>query len=166
MSTNTVRCQACRGQKEAPGLGGIVKKCRACDGAGQVEIAVVTSAPSNAVVTTISTDEAVKTVGRKRKPKNKEPETVDMFPVIAPGIDEFTQAILDEPRLDPLTWKAKYKHIPRLFGINPMTQMFDELISKVERANIRATYASAQPKIARKVDMTKSQDVGADARGI
>ena len=186
MSTNTTRCTACRGQKEFAGLGGIMKKCHHCDGKGSVSAIVATSTESNAIVADMAaaaTDEVISAIKRKRpsRAKAKEPETVDMFiaeaiasssidsdgkagrtVIVAPVVDEFTQAVLDEPRMDPLTWQAKYKHINRLFGINPLTQKFDELVSKVQRAEIRAQHAAAQPKIKRTVDMTKSQDVGGD----
>lgn len=174
MSTNTVRCDKCKGQKEFAGIGGIMKPCHNCDGKGRISVPVATSAESNAVVMDIAskaTNEVVRAIKRKRPSRAKSkvlaPETKDMFQdtctiaeIFAPPIDPVMVAVLDEPRMDPFKWQMKYKDVPGLFGRDMATGGIAELITKVQRAAMRADYANAQPKIARKVDMLKSQDVG------
>ncbi len=199
MSTNTVKCMTCRGNKELAGMGGIIKECWNCKGKGRVpEPKVETSTVTNAVVLDIAakaTDEIISAVKAKNKRKSrakaKEPVTADMFQdtctlaaifpdmnlmeaaasiaidkgakqTLPPKVDPLMQAILDEPRMTPEQWQAKYKHVERLFGINPVTNKFDELISKVQRAAMRADYAAQQPKVKRKVDVNASQDAAAE----
>ena len=189
MSTNTIVCFACRGQKEAPGMGGIIKKCEKCSGKGRVErpAAVLQVAkPAEPIERVAQTADMESVFETKAKPKRKsrakvkavevDTETKDMFQDTVslaqivtgeaakmPAVDEFTKAILDEPRMTPDEWQAKYKHIARLFGINPMTQKFDCLVTQVQRAAIRANYAATQPRVARKVNVKKAQDVVAES---
>lgn len=187
MTNNTVVCWRCRGQKECAGIGGIVKKCTKCNGKGRIEQPVVamhnkvvqgvidTTVEAVAIPTPLAEIKAEIKATPKRKSRAKakavepvgEPETADMFPEPAkpavPTVDDFTQAILDEPRMDPIAWEAKYKHISRLFGINPMTQKFDCLVTQVQRAAIRANYAANQPRVARKVNVKKAQDMVAES---
>lgn len=180
-ATNSIRCITCRGLKELAGIGGIMKTCWVCDGKGRIEKVIEQLEPSVVTTSEVTSAPVGETLAKpKRKSKTKikdeEVETADMFIAEAkiseaidsgpkealsnfmPEIDEFTKAILDEVRMDPIGWQLKYKHIPRLFGINPMTQKFDELVSKVQRAAIRANYAINQPKIARTVNLNKMQD--------
>ncbi len=81
-------------------------------------------------------------------------EATDAFP--AP-IDELMVAILDEPRMDPLEWAAKYRHVDRLFG-KTIDGRFDELCTKVQRAAMRANYATGQVIADRVVNLSASQD--------
>lgn len=78
---------------------------------------------------------------------------------ILPGYDdEFMRAILAEPTMDAIKWAAAYKHVTQLFGINPMTKKWDELLSKVQRASIREMYAMSKPIKERRVDLGSQQD--------
>lgn len=183
MSTETVLCHTCRGLKEASGMGGIMKTCWTCKGKGRIVPPISTTqfasdeslkkavnAQTMECVATVAdialdaTDEVAGSIKTKNKRKSrakvKEPQTIDMFP--EPTVDALMQAILDEPRMTPEVWQATYKNVPRLFGINPVTGQFDEMISKVQRAAMRADYAAAQPRVKRKVNVSAAQDAAAE----
>lgn len=170
-----IRCQKCRGQKEFAGIGGIMKRCDMCNATGLVE-QVVKKAPevvkvnhieealekvsAAEVVASAAIDNSPKQTLPKRKSRARakvvEPVAV-VAEVAAPVIDEFTQAILDEPKMTPEAWQAKYRHIDRLFGIDK-TGSFGALVSHAQRAAIRANYAATQYRAPRTVDLQAAQD--------
>ncbi len=174
--SNKVRCLKCRGQKEYAGMGGIMKDCEVCNGTGKVEpvkleivenkkeIEHVEPVKEELKVETVSAAEAFASMGVPAevvKEAMANPPLIvsqgEILPLNAPVIDEFMQAVLDEPRMDPISWQAKYKHVSRLFGVD-ITGHFGELVTKVERAAIRANYASTQVIAERTVDLSVSQD--------
>jgi hypothetical protein len=167
MSTETQLCMTCRGNKELPGMGGIIKTCWNCKGKGRIPVVKAeTSTIDHAVILNMaaqSTDEVVSAIKakpkRKSRAKTKEPETVDMFTTY---VDPLMQAVLDEPRMKPDEWQRKYKDVPGLFGKDIATGATCEAVSKVERAAMRANYAANQPKVKRKVDVSAAQDLAAE----
>lgn len=167
--SNKVRCLKCKGQKEYSGIGGIMKSCEPCGASGYVEkvnVSVAQVEKEEEIVhiepVSVSAVEAFESMG---VPAEIIAEALTIVPeivqvpaaVVVPEIDEFTQAVIDEPRLDPIAWQEKYKHVTRLFGMT-ITGHFGELVSKVERAAIRANYASNQVIGERTVDLSVSQD--------
>lgn len=173
MSVRKVRCSKCRGQKKYVGIGGITKDCIECDGTGTVEqempklvreIASPEPEPEPE-----PQPEPVKQAPPKKRPsraksaKSAAVKAPDVKPEVKPGPifpgydDEFMRAILDEPKMDPLAWAAKYKHVDRLFGMT-ITGHFGELTTKVQRAGIRESYAMKTPMAPRVVDLSASQD--------
>lgn len=147
-------------------MGGIMKDCPSCDATGKVEVIALKQAPSvdavNISAKPVDKQEenvhVTETVGAAEAFESMDiPKEVVAQVVPKPEIDEFMQAVLDEPRMKPEDWMAKYKHIPRLFGMT-MTGHFGELTTKVQRAAIRANYAQAQVMGERIVDLGAAQD--------
>ena len=166
-------------------MGGILKDCEACDGTGKVDhiadasemVDVIESVGEeydrilDAVnhvdhiedplykVELVSSAKAFESMGIPKAVVQEVitkdlSEASDAFP--AP-VDEFMVAILDEPRMDPLEWAAKYRHVDRLFG-KTIDGRFDELCTKVQRAAMRANYAGDQVIADRIVNMSAGQD--------
>jgi hypothetical protein len=175
MSNSSTRCAKCKGQKKYAGLGGIFKDCEVCNATGKVDIETKAKKPKEAVkkeeirapkIESISAEEMFKELGvpddvidaslGKSKAAYKEP--------IFPGYsDELITAILDEPRMEALAWENKYKHVKELFGINVLTQKPDQLMTKVQRAGVRAAYGAhvAQMNAPRAVDLSFAQNEAA-----
>lgn len=178
MSANKVICQRCRGRKNISAMGGLTKECPGCLGVGKVDAPKVLAAPtmSNEPIATVDMFEGKQefctleeifpgvTEGVKAQeiePKKKEQEKPKQ---LWPGLDDdFVLAILDEPRMDPMAWAAKYKHVTRLFGANMVTGQHGELMSKVQRNTMRLMFAQSQVAAPRKVDIMSGMDAIGEA---
>jgi hypothetical protein len=166
MSVDKTRCLKCRGQGEYAGIGGIMKNCIACDGKGKIE--VIKDSPKETLpkkkvkeVEAVSAPEAFESMGIPASVINEVitkdlSEDSNNFP--KPELDELTQAILDEPRMEAMAWAKKWCHVKQLFAMSPITGRYEELITKVQRAGMRATFAQGQEIAPRVVDLSKAQD--------
>lgn len=170
----TVRCGRCRGQGQVAGMGGIMGDCSECNGVGKVSKAIETqdfvvaserieSVQVSAVdIIEKPVDEMSEVVHEKvkspKKKKTKLGKSLGAYkePEI---LDDITRACLEEPSMDPLAWKHKYQNVEGLFAKSFITGQQEELITKVQRASIRASYAMQRPIAPRTVDMGKSQDI-------
>lgn len=173
MSANMVRCTKCLGQKEYFGIGGIVKSCDTCNATGKVEapkrLETIPEETVTPVTDIISAAEAFKSMGIPDAiiAEAAATEAVDKalaqsqanFKKEETKVDELMQAVLDEPRMTPEMWKAKYQHVERLFGRSIITGCMEEMISKVQRAQMRANHAMQTPMAPRKVDLGRAQDM-------
>jgi hypothetical protein len=98
-----IRCFKCRGQKEYAGIGGIVKKCEACDGKGTVEkivLKAVGDIKNPEIVDIKVSDNDKPEVKTKRKAKKPEVETVSLAEVLQEaGVPEaVTQEMFPEDK--------------------------------------------------------------------
>ena len=189
-----IRCGTCRGQKRLVGIGGIEKDCVTCDGTGQVNapklvVSVAPVAPVTVIeAEVIATPVTVTPVTKGKRKSRAKPKAMDIAgvsvtqasksdaifvelaplepePIFPPYEDEFMRAILEELTMDPFAWADKYKHVTSLFGISKITNQPCELITKVQRANIRTDYAYSKPISPRTDAMKASQEAVAEKDG-
>ena len=182
MSTEKIRCGRCRGQKEYAGMGGIMKECEVCDGTGKVaivdmsvndidkgeeivsvehseeELDMVESVTDSDIGDVKVSDVTVTLVTEAQASEQIDNQPKQTLPLKQPELDELMQAVLAEPGMKPEDWARKYAHVDRLFGMT-ITGHHGELVTKVQRAEMRATYASQQPKADRQVDLKVAQDM-------
>lgn len=188
MSANKVICQRCRGRKSISAMGGLTKECPGCLGVGKVEAPKVMAVPTMSNEPIANADmfpvDSVD-ISKKHVDKIELCSLEDIFPGVTEGVkaqeiepkkkeqekpkqlwpgldDDFVLAILDEPRMDPMAWAAKYKHVSRLFGAHMVTGQHGELMSKVQRNTMRLMFAQSQIAAPRKVDIMSGMDAIAD----
>ena len=171
MSANMIRCTKCLGQKGYYGIGGLYRDCDVCDKTGKIEAPKRLEAiPEEPVTQTVSVSEAFASMGIPAAIIAEAAATEAVDKALAQSqanfkkkeetkVDELMQAVLDEPRMTPEMWKAKYQHVERLFGRSIITGCMEEMISKVQRAQMRANHAMQTPMAPRTVDLGKAQDM-------
>ena len=154
------RCLTCKGLGKVSGMGGLQRDCKVCDGVGKVE----DKKPGDVLDDVYKSLDAkyVDAVDTPVKPVEETPEIVHEVKKkeveAVETLDEITKACIEEPRMDPISWKNKYQHVEGLFCKSIITGQMDEVISKVERAAIRTSYAMQTPAAPRKVNLNKAQD--------
>lgn len=178
MLVSKIKCLKCKGLGEYAGMGGIMRECGTCDGTGKIErdmpervtetvsateafvsmgipLGVVNQVIAPAVENTVSPGLIKETIAIEGIKQDNKPAPVARQ---EPAIDEVMQAVIDEPRMEALAWKNKYRHVKGLFAKSIITGQYEELITKVQRAAMRANYASNQVIAERVVDMGALQD--------
>lgn len=156
------RCLACKGLGKVNGMGGLQRDCKACDGVGKVESKPIVDSvdilekPVDKTPEIVHVEMAASAAideqsSKQTLPKKKEAAVVET-------LDEITLACIEEQRMDPIAWKQKYQHVEGLFAKSMITGQMEEIISKVERAAIRTSYAMQTPAAPRIVDLNKAQD--------
>jgi hypothetical protein len=156
-----VKCMRCRGLGQIAWLGGVMRDCPGCNGAGKVPgietkkepepiIPTIEPAANAAEDTVVPVELDVIPTVAIPTPLAEVPKQVDNKgrEIIFPGYDnDLMEAVLAEPKMTTQEWKERYK---RIAGVVEMGLR--------ERAAIREMYAMSKPPAPRKVDLMASQD--------